>query len=114
MIRRALALAAASLALATGCNKGSAGPAFRLAEPSSVALFNGYAQARTTADGVDLLWPYVAVANSAQDELLFFDPVDDKVAPAPIDAPKRPTAPASPDLATTINPNRIRNLRGGK
>jgi len=85
MNRRALALAAAALALAAGCNKGTSGPAFRLAEPSSVAIFRGYAHAHTTKDGKEaLLWPYAAVANSALNELILFDPVDNKVLPAPI------------------------------
>lgn len=77
MNHRALALAALALA-AVGCNKGSSGPAFRFAEPSSVAVFRGYASQHGS------LHPYVAVANSGQDELVLFDPVDDKVVAAPI------------------------------
>ena len=79
MSRRALLLAAAAVALASGCNQGSSGPAFRLAEPSSVTLFWGYSHKSPGA-----LHPYAAVANSGQDELVVFDPVDDAVVPAPI------------------------------
>jgi hypothetical protein len=76
VIRRALvALALASLA---ACERGSAGPSLRLAQPSAVAVFSGYAPRH------GVLWPYAAVANSAQDELILFDAVDDKVVSAPI------------------------------
>lgn len=79
MSRRALALAAGAVALASGCNKGSSQPAFRLAEPSSVAVFQAYAHKHSAT-----LHPYVAVANSGQDELVLFDPVDDVVVASPI------------------------------
>jgi hypothetical protein len=73
--RRALALAVLLLA---ACNKGSAGPAFRLDEPSSLALFWGLSHKHS------VLHPYVAVANTGQDELVLFDPVDDTAVAAPI------------------------------
>lgn len=84
MSRRALAIAAGALALAAGCSKGSAGPAFRLAQPSSVAIFQGYSEKHLDADGKLLLHPYAAVANTGQDELVLFDPVDNTVVAAPI------------------------------
>jgi hypothetical protein len=73
--RRALALLVLALA---ACNKGTAGPAFRLAEPSSLAVFWSYTSRHAT------LHPYVAVANTGQDELVMFDPVDNAAVPAPI------------------------------
>jgi hypothetical protein len=82
MTRAALAAAALALAVA-GCSKGSAGPAFRLAQPSSVAVFLGFSDKREE-NGVQRLWPYAVVANTGQDELVVFDPVDDGVLPAPI------------------------------
>ena len=87
MTRRALALAALALA---ACNKGSAGPAFRLAEPSSLAVFWGISHKNP-----GLLHPYVAVANTGQDELVVFDPVDDSTVAAPIDI--RPLSIPTPD-----------------
>lgn len=76
MIRRALfALAPALLA---ACNQGSAGPSLRLSQPSAVAVFSGYTDRHTS------LWPYAAVANSARDELILFDAVENKVVAAPI------------------------------
>ncbi|HET6439172.1 MAG TPA: hypothetical protein VFG59_13980 [Anaeromyxobacter sp.] len=87
MTRRALALVA--LAAAAGCNKGGGSATFRLSEPGSVAVFHGYA-----AKNVGILHPYAAVANSANDELILFDPVDN----IPLDAPLviRPLAVALP------------------
>jgi len=77
VIRRAFVVLA--LALLAACERGSSGPSLRLAQPSAVAVFSGY-----TARHGSALWPYAAVANSAQDELILFDAVDDKVVAAPI------------------------------
>jgi hypothetical protein len=86
--RRALA-ALAILALAA-CNKGSTGPAFRLSEPSSLAPFWGVSHKHP-----DILHPYVAVANTGQDELVLFDPVDNATVSAPIVI--RPLSIPTPD-----------------
>jgi hypothetical protein len=76
--RRLLAAAALVLALAA-CKNASSGPAFRFDQPSSLALFWGLSAKHDAR-----LHPYVAVANSAKDELVLFDPVDDLVVPARI------------------------------
>jgi hypothetical protein len=80
--RRALLLSLAALAalpVLPACNKGSAGPTFRLAEPSSITV----ARAFGTRHGGDP-WPYAFVANTAHDELIQLDAVDDSVVSAPI------------------------------
>jgi hypothetical protein len=111
--RRALAAAAGALVLAmAGCSKGTAGPAFRLSEPSAVAVFLGYSTKHIDGAGNQRLWPYAAVANTGQDELVVFDPVDDNVLPAPIvfrplSIPlptPRPALVASASFATTEAP----------
>lgn len=76
MIRRACF--ALALVLVAACDRGSSGPSLRLAQPSAVAVFSGYTDRHTS------LWPYAAVANSAQDELMLFDAVDDRVVAAAI------------------------------
>ncbi len=88
MTRRAVALLVLALA---ACNKGTAGPAFRLAEPSSLAVFWSYTSRHAT------LHPYVAVANTGQDELVMFDAVDNVAVPAPIAI--RPLSIPLPDAA---------------
>lgn len=77
MSRRALLILAAAAALA-GCNKGSSRTGFGLAQPSSLAVARAYGHLH-----VDL-WPYGFVSNSAKDELVLFDAVEDKSVPAPI------------------------------
>ncbi len=71
---RLLALAV----LLAACNRGSSDPSMRLSQPSALAIFHGY------TDRHDALWPYAAVANSAQDELIMFDAVQDRPVSAPI------------------------------
>jgi hypothetical protein len=69
--RRAAVLAAAALAAA--CNQGSTSPSLRLQQPTGVALFHGYTD-RTASQSV----PYVAIANSGNDELVLVDAVGDE------------------------------------
>lgn len=72
------ALVGLGLALLAACNKGSSTPSMRLSQPSAVAVFSSFTSRHAT------LWPYAAVANSGQDELIVFDAVDNKVVAAPI------------------------------
>jgi hypothetical protein len=72
------ALAVVLCLAAAACNRGTASPALRLSQPSAVAVFSGF-----TARHAEL-WPYVAVGNSGQDELILFDAVSDRVVSAPI------------------------------
>jgi hypothetical protein len=65
--------------LGAGCNRGGTGPAFRLEQPSALTIFWSF-----TNRHPQQLWPYAAVANTAQDELVMFDAVDDNVVAAPI------------------------------
>lgn len=78
MSRRALLLSLAALSALAACNKGSSSASLRLAEPSSVAV----ARAFGTRHGG--LWPYVAVANTARNELILIDAVEDRAVASPI------------------------------
>jgi hypothetical protein len=77
VIRR-LSPALAALALLVACNQGAGSTTFRFSQPSAVAVFHGFARPHSS------LWPYTAVANSAQDELILFDAVEDKAVSADI------------------------------
>jgi len=76
---RAFLLVLSALALSTGCNKGARFPAFQFQEPTSIAIFRGYSHVHPGE-----LMPYAAVANTAFDDVVLFDPVDDEAVPAPI------------------------------
>ena len=80
MSRRALAgwLCVGLGIFGVSCNRGSAGPAIRLEQPSALTIFWSFTSRHPQ------LWPYAAVANTAQDELVMFDAVDDNVVAAPV------------------------------
>jgi hypothetical protein len=88
--RRPLLSLLAVLGALAACHKPASGPAFRLAEPSAVAVVRAYGHLHA-----DRLWSYGFVANTERNELIVFDAVEDRVVPAPILL--RPLSISTPD-----------------
>ncbi|ACL65985.1 conserved hypothetical protein [Anaeromyxobacter dehalogenans 2CP-1] len=90
--RNALLLLA--LAASAGCGSSAAKPDLGLVSPGGVAVFRGL----TTKNALDPAHPYVAVANSGRDELIFIDALDDEpvLAPVVIRPLAVPTLPGEP------------------
>lgn len=90
--RNALLLLA--LAASAGCGGSAAKPDLGLVSPGGVAVFRGL----TIKNAADPAHPYVAVANSGRDELIFIDALDDEpvLAPVLVRPLAAPTLPGEP------------------